>query len=466
MKANHLSVLLSGHHIGELERARSGGLRLTYNSDAHTPLSLSLSLPIAEGVHSGAPVENWIHGLLPDNDDALAAVERIHHVDRRDPLSLLAAIGKDCAGAVQFCPPDDIDATISRSGQLREAPDYEIEQRLSMMATDQAASWTMPEEHWSLGGTQQKFALRRHNHRWFFAEGSEPTTHIVKPGVARLREQALVEHVSMAAATRLGLDAAETTFSSFRSEDAIVVTRFDRTHIDGQLVRLHQEDLCQALGNPRKYEDQGGPSAADIITGLRDYSETAAEARTNVDKFVDGLIFNTIIGAPDGHARNYAVMLDERGPRLAPLFDVASGLAYDVNGRSAREVAMSVGGMTLLDQIDADAWRRFAGDNRLDEAATLERVRQLAELAPAAFESVLDEFDSEELRKRLLPPLRLQAATLARTAAAASSALPNGSPAHNLSGSAPSSPEGKYWRQEHVRDGHRVAGHWVRRPKR
>nr|WP_255461448.1 HipA domain-containing protein [Isoptericola sp. BMS4] len=223
-------------------------------------------------------VATFLQGLVPENDAALRAIARRHGVDAGDLLDFLSAIGKDCRGAVQFCLEGEVEATIHRDGHLEEeCSDGEIEARLDEMDTDEDASWTMPGEHWSLGGTRQKFALRRHDDRWFIAHDAEPTTHIVKPGVRKMRAQALVEHVTMRAAAALGVRVAHTEYTAFKSQDAIVVTRFDRDVAgDGAVVRRHQEDLCQAVGNDEKYEEGGGPTALDLIRLLRD---SAAERR-------------------------------------------------------------------------------------------------------------------------------------------------------------------------------------------
>jgi len=40
------------------------------------------------------------------------------------------------------------------------------------------------------------------------------------------------------------LTAARTAVSRFHDETAVVVTRYDRLERDGDIVRVHQEDLC------------------------------------------------------------------------------------------------------------------------------------------------------------------------------------------------------------------------------
>lgn len=412
-----LAVLLEGRHVAELTRTRAGALRLSYLDDAREPgaTPLSLSLPTGTSTHSGAPVDRFLRGLLPENPGAMRSIARRHRVDPEDVLDVLSAIGKDCAGAIQFCRDDEIEDTSQRAGRLEEYRESDIEVRLDEMDTDQDASWTMPGEHWSLGGTQQKLALRHENDRWFVAHGAEATTHIIKPGVRKMTAQALVEHVSMRAACLLGVHVAPTEFVSFKSQDGIVVTRFDRYRTAAGVVeRVHQEDLCQAIGNDEKYEEFGGPSALEIIQLLRDASATASEARRNVERFVDGLVYNTVVEAPDAHARNYAVLLRGDAVKLAPLFDVASGLAYDTPPGADRVLSMSVGGTFAPQEIDARRWSNFAATAGLDADTVVGRVAEMRSAAPGAFATALDEIDDVEghaatLRERLLPELEARA---------------------------------------------------------
>lgn len=407
-----LAVLLGGHVVAQVERTRGGALRLTYTG-AGDGTPLSLSLPAGSGTHVGAPVTTFLDALLPENESVRDAIARAHAVDARDPLDLLAVAGKDCAGAVQFCLPGEVEQTLARRGPLAPCSDAEVERRLASMTFNEDASWTMPEEHWSLGGTQGKIALRFEGGAWYVAEGAEPTTHIIKPGVRRLRAQALIEHLSMRAAKYLGLDVAHTEYTSFKSENAIVVTRFDRYRDqDGTVRRSHQEDICQALGTSKKYQEFGGPSAANVVRLLRDASKTAAQARENVARFLDALTYNTLIGAPDAHGRNYAVLLNGEDVKFAPLYDVATGLAYEQQ-ESQRVASMSIGGTYAFAEMNAGSWRRLGGDVGVDGEELLGRARQLAAALPEAMGNVLDELgddlDAREVRDRLQSALETHA---------------------------------------------------------
>jgi serine/threonine-protein kinase HipA len=408
-----LVVVLEGVPVGLVERTRSNVLRFSYDDTtlASTRLTpLSLSMPRG-GRRSfvGEQVEVFLRALLPDSDGALAALARQHPgLDRHDPLSVLDAIGKDCPGAVQFCAPDDVEQVLDRPGRLIPVSSADVEQRLAELRLDDNASWTMRDEHWSLGGTQAKFALRRDGEAWFEAEGAQPTTHILKPGVRGLRSQSLVEHVSMRAAAECGVSVAHTEHLEFKSESAVVVTRFDRRQDGSRLVRLHQEDLCQALGVSENYEEHAGPSAHDVIELLRERSRNRADAQANVGRFVDQLAYNTVVAAPDAHARNYAVLLEGDRVTLAPAFDVATGLAYDSAGE--RRLSMSIGGEFRAERISRQHWIAFSTVNGLDPEQVVSRVHELAEHVPAAMLTALDEIDDwdgavAELRARLEPAL-------------------------------------------------------------
>jgi y4mF family transcriptional regulator len=119
--------------------------------------------------------------------------------------------------------------------------------------------------------------------------------------------------------------------ATFGNEPAIVLERYDRIVLpDGEVTRVHQEDLCQALGvSPdRKYErDDGGPGASEIIALLREH-QTPALADESVETFCRALAFNWAVYGPDAHAKNYSLLLAGPQVRLAPLYDIASVAAY------------------------------------------------------------------------------------------------------------------------------------------
>ena len=122
------------------------------------------------------------------------------------------------------------------------------------------------------------------------------------------------------------------------------------------VARLHQEDFCQALSvHPAiKYQTDGGPGAKQIVEVIRTNVSSHAlaanspkfsfAAEHDVSKFIDALIFNWLIGGTDAHAKNYSLLIGGGGMvRLAPLYDIASILAYpDIDPRKAK-LAMKIG---------------------------------------------------------------------------------------------------------------------------
>jgi serine/threonine-protein kinase HipA len=245
----------------------------------------------------------------------------------------------------------------------------------------------------SLAGAQAKTALHRDPviRRWGVPWGALPTTHILKPAVTGFDDHDLNEHLCLSAAGHLGLAATSSAVMTFGDERAIVVDRYDRAHTpDGLLRRVHQEDLCQALGVPptRKYESDGGPSAEQVAGVLRSSVRPASAVQRELSQFLDALAFNWIVGGSDAHAKNYSLLLAGRGVRLAPLYDVASALVYPDLYRPKIRMAMRVGGEYRMAQIRARHWRRLAVSVGTDPDAFVGRIDELATRAADAFATV------------------------------------------------------------------------------
>jgi serine/threonine-protein kinase HipA len=246
------------------------------------------------------------------------------------------------------------------------------------------------EGRWSLAGAQAKIALQRDGKRWGRPHGRAATTDILKPAIEGLDDHDLNEHLCLRAGRLLGLRTVRTEIASFDDERAIVVERYDRlTQPDGTLIRVHQEDTCQALSVPpeRKYESDGGPTAADVATLLRAHIPGRA-GQAAVSDLADALAFTWIIGAPEAHAKNYALLLAGRQVRMGPLYDISSALPYPEFYESKLKLAMKVGRKYLASRIGADDWIDMAAVLHLDADGLLSRVRSMCEKVPDAFATV------------------------------------------------------------------------------
>ena len=184
----------------------------------------------------------------------------------------------------------------------------------------------------------------------------------------------------------------------------MVVHRYDRIAPGGQIVRVHQEDLCQALGIPpsRKYQNEGGPGPADIAKLLRRVMSPQV-ADDAVGRFTDALIWNWLIAGTDAHAKNHSLLLADNQVRLAPLYDIALALPYGTHEKKLR-FAMKIGGDYRVFPY-RNTWPAAARDLGLDVEVLVARVRELAFLAPAAFADAAEAPEVRELDRPL--PSRL-----------------------------------------------------------
>jgi serine/threonine-protein kinase HipA len=400
-----LDVVLYGQPIGALHRPHprsvpSFNYRPAYVETGGTPLSVRMPLRIAP--YEGKHVAPFLQGLLPENPATRTEWAERLGADN-NAFSLLARMGWDCPGAVQFTHPDNLDQLKARDNELVPLTDTDIGERLRALRHDDA-SWTMPEEHWSLPGQQGKFALARRDGRWYEARGSAATTHIFKPGIERMKSQALIEHLTMRAAAFVGIDTAATEFLYFDGEPAIVATRFDRIDTPDGVLRIHQEDFCQALGKlpEHKYEADGGPDARAIAQMLQGTSSILSVDR---QAFAAFLIINYVAGAPDGHSKNISLALPPGQAYIAPLYDLATGFPYDRGNSAIRQVAMSIGGRRKLGEVMPKNWDKAAATLGLPAEYVRWRAGDIARLFPDALATAMNEVDDPaiaEIRDRTM----------------------------------------------------------------
>ena len=383
---DELVALLDGREVGRIHKGAGNRLTFAYaeawrqSPDAYP---LSLSMPPAAREHGRAVVESFLWGLLPDNEQVLGRWAARFQISARNVFALIANVGEDCAGAVQFVAPDRLDALCEGKGDgIEWLDDADIARRLKTLRDDHAA-WRLPRDtgQFSLAGAQPKTALLRQDGRWGIPSGRVPTTHILKPPTGEFDGHAENEHICLALARRLGLPAAHTSVERFEGEVAIVIERYDRQRHDDRILRVHQEDACQALGimPTKKYQNEGGPGPVALVDLLRTYSTDRA---ADVDTFVAALGLNWLIAGTDAHAKNFSLLLGGGRVRLAPLYDIASILPYDGFDRHKAKLAMKIGDEYKLDDIGIRQWQKFARAARVDADALVLRLRDMAEKVP------------------------------------------------------------------------------------
>ena len=387
----------------------AGRLALTYDEEwrnASDAIPLSLSMPLAQQQHADAPVRAFLWGLLPDNERVLERWAQTYQISARNPFALMRHVGEDCAGGAQFVTPERLGALVAGDGGVRWMTEDEVAERLHVLRTDPTAWHVHDTGQFSLAGAQAKTALHHDpgTGRWGEPWGAVPTTHILKPAVAGLDDHDLNEHLCLEAARIVGILAASSQVASFGAERVVIVKRYDRLQTAGApVIRIHQEDLCQALGvlPTAKYQNDRGPTPEQIIEILRRSAISSKAAEENVRRFTDALAFNWIIGGTDAHAKNYSILLASSQVRMAPLYDVASSLAYDDMYVPRLRMAMKIGGEYGMEAASGRHWRRFATTNGLDPDETVARIDGMAARTPDAFTAAANNEAVKALRSRL-----------------------------------------------------------------
>lgn len=357
-----LSVFINGRLVGRLEKEPGGAIGFQYDQswldwEPHFPISLSL--PPRPTPYRGEQVVAVFDNLLPDDVTVRRRVAEKTGAQGADAYSLLEQIGRDCVGAMQFLPQGE---TLDPLQPIQGEPvsDEAIEAILANLARAPLGIDTEQEFRISVAGAQEKTALLFHKGQWLRPARATPTTHILKPqlgevptpwGMIDLTNSVDNEHYCLTLMQEFRLPAAETTVETFGKRTVLSVKRFDRLwRRDDQILRLPQEDCCQALSVPpsRKYQAQPsgtppGPSAVEILKLLRGSDHPLSD---QADFFKSQIIF-WLIGATDGHGKNFSIALKPNGRfTLTPFYDVLSAQpAFDagVIPHNKYKLAMSVG---------------------------------------------------------------------------------------------------------------------------
>lgn len=349
-----LDIFLNGRLVGQLNKQSSGAIDFAYATewlDWEHAIPVSRSLPLREDHYLGDPVVAVFDNLLPDNDAIRRRLAEHTGAGGVDSFNLLSKIGRDCVGALQFLPtgtePSDLSdikgVPITKKGIANIIRGLEA----APLGLDRDDNFRI-----SIAGAQEKTALLYHKGKWQKPIGTTPTTHILKPAIGKLPNGLDLTHsvenefLCMRLTQALGLDTAKAEMKNFDNQKVLVVERFDRRWTkDGRLLRLPQEDFCQALSAPPtlKYESEGGPGIVKCLAMLKE-SDTPLEDQKF---FLKAQIVFWMLQATDGHAKNFSIFLSPGGRfRMTPLYDVLSVHPSYALGQIQRKqirLAMAVG---------------------------------------------------------------------------------------------------------------------------
>jgi serine/threonine-protein kinase HipA len=410
---SELDVLIEGELIGRVRMNKTGRLSFDYKPhwrDSPNGHSLSVSMPLANITYSHNQVWPFLWNLLPENPNILQRWGQRYHVSAASPFKLLGFVGADVPGATQFFPPADLAAI---QAQQQPSIDWisldELTQRLLLLRSDVAAVRRPGDVgKMSLPGAQAKtaFCWDEQRKRWGVPSGRAPTTHIIKPAIPGFDGLVENEHLCQDIAARLGLPAARSSVLTLDRTTYIVVERFDRLPpAPGSVFvqRVHQEDMCQALGlmPGRKYQQDGGPGIADIVTLIRRVSSTPD---TDVNRFFDANAFNWLIGGTDAHAKNYSLLISAGDEiRLSPLYDLSSQLTYPE--LIEQRVAMRIGDQYDIPLIGFTEWQALATACSVNQETLLNRLRHLGDALPDVISAAREQALTDGLNRKVITTL-------------------------------------------------------------
>jgi serine/threonine-protein kinase HipA len=354
---------LYGDRIATLSEPQYGKLRLTFATDAEerfrpgSPV-LSISMPVdAARRPRGDIVRAFFDGLLPEGQSR-AAISREFGVHPGDDFGLLTAIGRDCAGAVVLLPEDV--PPPSPAGEVELLADGELATLIAQLRDRPLGADNKVRV--SLPGMQEKLLLAKTpDGRWGRPVNGTPSTHILKPQDMRYASYAASEAFCLALSRRLGLGAFSSEVIEVAGRPVIVVERYDRARTERGVERIHQEDVCQALGidtsdrPARKYQASGGPSLRDVASLLARY-----QPEDNV-RLLRLVTLNVAIGNADCHAKNVSLLhpVDET-VHLAPAYDLTpttfyTGIPTEAGPKDmSDELAMFVNGTRSIHEVTSE----------------------------------------------------------------------------------------------------------------
>lgn len=416
-RGRRLDVYLGDERVGGLERQGPTRYRFRYTNDATArngegALLLSASLTVRNEPYPSAETKPFFEGLLPEGATRTTIARKLG-LSEDNGFGLLAELGRDCAGAVVVVPAGS-PAPTSEAGSIEWLDDDALAQRIADLPRNPlGVADAGSRVRLSLAGVQPKLVVTRASSGMIGQPtGGAPSTHLLKPAQEQYPDLVVNEAFCLRVARTAGLRAANAEIVEIGGRDCLLVERWDRTiDASGCIVRLHQEDFCQAVGKlpGAKYEAEGGPSVADMVELLRHLG--APTLARDLVELVRAVALNVLLGNADAHGKNYAVLYEPLGlGQLAPLYDIVSTTVYpDLAG----SLAMSIGGVDDPDAVDSPAWRRLADD--ADLGGQLPRlVRELSDRVVESARVVRDTARAEGWHRPVLGEIVEQATRRAR----------------------------------------------------
>ena len=339
---------------------------------------LAPQFPLQEGSFTGALVRSFFENLLPEGA-ALEDVMQALAIRDASPFELLGQLGNELPGVLSLLPEDTQPTPAQQYLSLSfKTLSARLQQHRPLLVSNEHTTM-------SLAGAQDKMGLRfdPKTRQLFESVGTSPTTHILKPDARQVRysPSAINEYACMKLARALKLPVPDVWLLRV-PEAAYVVQRYDRLLVAGEINGLHQFDGCQLLGHGPgwKYQRQGGlVSVPSLVAALRAIRVTGSDLL----KVQQWVMFNYLIGNADAHGKNLSILVDDKGFRLAPFYDLLCVRAYGDGS-----LALFIGDEDAFDAVGAHSWEALCNDCGFRLPETLRGFRKLAQALLPAWDKV------------------------------------------------------------------------------
>lgn len=400
-----LFIYMNGYGVGEYIQRRSGAQEFIYSDpwlETGGAVPLSISLPLTDKTHKGDVVYNYFDNLLPDSLDIRNRIQARFGAKTNQPFDLLSYIGRDCVGAIQLLSERaDVDIKKITGTPLNE---HEIAEDLRNYKTLPLGMSRDRDFRVSLAGAQEKTALLWHKGRWRRPSGVTPTTHIFKLPIGRIEHAGIDlsdsvenEWLCLEILRTFGLSVPVVSIERFEDAKVLVVERFDRELAKDKswIIRHPMEDMCQANGiaSALKYESDGGPGIAAIMGLLK----SSLRPEDNRKRFMHTVFLFWLLGAIDGHAKNFSIFLKQGGRfELTPVYDVIS--AYPLAAKRQIDYQKMNMAMALHGKNNHYAWHEIMPRHWFDESKQVDfpesGMQAIIDQTLSTIDTVIDDVSS------------------------------------------------------------------------
>ncbi|MCS0392595.1 type II toxin-antitoxin system HipA family toxin [Vibrio diabolicus] len=359
---------INNTEVGHLTKSTDGKLQFCYDKkwlDQPYTYPISLSLPLQNQPHKGDPVANYFDNLLPDLTSVRQNLQSRYQTPSTHVFDILHAIGRDCVGSLSLVPETEIEDSLAptkleplsidcllniSSAHMRNIPLGMLNELIDFRVT--------------VSGAQEKTTLLKMKNNWYLPNYNYPSTHILKFPIGFIQqpfatldmtESVENEYFCIKLAEAMGFKVPHVEILNFDNLKSLAVERFDRAWSKSKSapIRLAQEDMCQAFSLPTslKYQSDGGIGIAEIMQLL----DGSTNAKKDRDDFMRFQVFQWLIGATDGHAKNFSIFIEASGSyRLTPFYDIMSAYpATNGKGTNIRKLKLA---MSLKSTSRGNKW--------------------------------------------------------------------------------------------------------------